>query len=439
MNSDDFANQGTDDNDPVPQANSPRRKVVVVLGMHRSGTSLTTNMLQSMGVTLGDELIPGRKENPLGFFENSQFVAEIKSLEDVLGRRPFRPSGLLPFPPDWLSRDEVVAGRKTLTGLLAESLKRTETGVFGFKDPRTCRFLPLWQQVFEELGVEPLYLLALRHPRATAKSNIARTSLTPQEADLIWMLHYSEAIIHTGAQISVVAEYERWFSDPETQASEVASALGLGDGYDPNRFKEEAGKFVTADYDHSDNGPDVEIGPVVSELYERMRRIGKDDEAASDCLSLARQFHRFIDLVSPWTVACEEQDTLLSLLADAYRASGRARERELQYKAQLNEIDGRFADAAGKHAQPMTTPLGVESPAMAMLRADLVRNNRRSTLLKRDNELLMEHCRRMEEMQRQVVLDDRPDGGVHDMKRIRSERARKMRNTIGRTRYARKD
>ena len=82
MNSDDIANQDPDDNDPVPQENSPRRKVVVVLGMHRSGTSLTTNMLQSMGVTLGDELIPGREENPLGFRE-FQFVTEIKTLEDA--------------------------------------------------------------------------------------------------------------------------------------------------------------------------------------------------------------------------------------------------------------------------------------------------------------------------------------------------------------------
>ena len=123
--------------------------------------------------------------------------------------------------------------------------------------------------------------------------------------------------------------------------------------------------------------------------------------------------------------------------ADASRASGRARERELEQKARAGDLERQLAEIK-RQAQPMATPLGIETPAMEILRAKLVQENRRSILLKRDNELLMEHCRQMEERQRQAALGDRPHGDIRAMKRTRSERARKVRSAIGRPRDARK-
>ena len=50
---------------------------IVVLGMHRSGTSALTGMLHSLGIHLGPEedLKSPQKDNPQGFWENNTLVA----------------------------------------------------------------------------------------------------------------------------------------------------------------------------------------------------------------------------------------------------------------------------------------------------------------------------------------------------------------------------
>ena len=48
-----------------------KKKLIVVLGMHRSGTSVTAKSLQVLGVDLGDNLMPAiRNNNEAGFWED---------------------------------------------------------------------------------------------------------------------------------------------------------------------------------------------------------------------------------------------------------------------------------------------------------------------------------------------------------------------------------
>jgi len=51
--------------------NSP---VIIITGMHRSGTSLTAAFLQKIGLDLGDNLLKGNYWNPKGYFEDIDFV-----------------------------------------------------------------------------------------------------------------------------------------------------------------------------------------------------------------------------------------------------------------------------------------------------------------------------------------------------------------------------
>lgn len=52
------------------------RRIFIIVGMHRSGTSLTAQLCQCMGAYLGEEhdLIAAASENPDGHFENLQIV-----------------------------------------------------------------------------------------------------------------------------------------------------------------------------------------------------------------------------------------------------------------------------------------------------------------------------------------------------------------------------
>ena len=54
--------------------NAPGR-LVLVLGMHRSGTSALARGLRVLGIALGDDLLPAHPCNPKGFFEDAGLYA----------------------------------------------------------------------------------------------------------------------------------------------------------------------------------------------------------------------------------------------------------------------------------------------------------------------------------------------------------------------------
>src|ERR1700677_613707 len=58
---------------------------LVVLGMHRSGTSALTGMLHHLGVVLGEHLMPATADNPRGYWEHADIVKAHERLMAALG------------------------------------------------------------------------------------------------------------------------------------------------------------------------------------------------------------------------------------------------------------------------------------------------------------------------------------------------------------------
>ena len=78
-------------------------RLIVVLGMHRSGTSTIARALQTMGVSLGDKLMPAADgDNPKGFFEDTDIYAlnveMLHALQLARARRIVPPNPLIPRP-----------------------------------------------------------------------------------------------------------------------------------------------------------------------------------------------------------------------------------------------------------------------------------------------------------------------------------------------------
>ena len=57
---------------PHMKANAP---LILVVGMHRSGTSLLGSILEALGVAMPGPLMPGDHHNPGGYFERSDITA----------------------------------------------------------------------------------------------------------------------------------------------------------------------------------------------------------------------------------------------------------------------------------------------------------------------------------------------------------------------------
>ncbi len=134
---------------------------LVIAGFHRSGTSLTARSLHAAGLRLGDGLIEAGPSNPDGHFEHEGIVRFHDRLLVARGRSWDIPAA---------GCDTFTAEEKQEARSLVEPLACSEAGPWGFKDPRVCLFLPLWNEVLDD----PLKLIVYRDPVACMNSLLRR-------------------------------------------------------------------------------------------------------------------------------------------------------------------------------------------------------------------------------------------------------------------------
>src|SRR5580700_153075 len=115
-----------------------RTRLIVVLGMHRSGTSVITRGLKVMGVAVVDRLMPPVEGiNAKGFWEDID-LCELNN--EVLSAPGSDWNDLVSIEPS-----DVQTLRKKGHFPSAVQLLRQKVGsapIFGFKDPRVAKLLP---------------------------------------------------------------------------------------------------------------------------------------------------------------------------------------------------------------------------------------------------------------------------------------------------------
>ena len=91
---------------PIPlnvnQSDTPAKpRIIFVLGMHRSGTSLTTNVLSELGVSLSEDLMPATHENARGYFESQTISFLQDRILASFGLAWDTPTSMRALPPEW--------------------------------------------------------------------------------------------------------------------------------------------------------------------------------------------------------------------------------------------------------------------------------------------------------------------------------------------------
>jgi len=132
-----------------------KERTVLVLGMHRSGTSYLASVLAGMGVRMGDELLAADRGNPRGYFEDRAILSFHKRLlasrsKGLQTRADFLPGA--DFNPDWND------GERAEALALVRSLRKD--GPWGWKEPRTCLFVQEWLRILPDAACVAVY----RHP-----------------------------------------------------------------------------------------------------------------------------------------------------------------------------------------------------------------------------------------------------------------------------------
>ncbi|WP_423370308.1 hypothetical protein [Burkholderia sp. LMG 32019] len=258
-----------------------RQKLIVVLAMHRSGSSAITNMLPVLGVQLGDALLPGIEgNNAKGFFEDGDLNALNIAMLDALGN-------------DWhhlTSLEEIdfeTLRHKGFFGQAVDLLQKKihDADVFGFKDPRVSKLLPFWQQVFAHCQVETHYLITLRNPVSVARSLKERNGFIPGKSYLLWLQHVLPGLIQTDGTSRCIVDYDTFLETPQPYIDLCATRFGLT--IDPRRLAAYETEFLdhslrhtvfsSADFDHEPMCPTM-----VRDAYMSLRACALQEHDLDD-------------------------------------------------------------------------------------------------------------------------------------------------------------
>lgn len=140
---------------------------VLILGMHRSGTSYLASLLQSLGVFIGDDLIGAQLGNPRGHFEERCLLEfHQKALAARIGDagRAFDDGMMHGQPFDF----EPTPAEATEAAAILDRLRRP--GPWGWKEPRTALFAEFWFGLLPSAKA----VLVYRHPLEVHDSMLRR-------------------------------------------------------------------------------------------------------------------------------------------------------------------------------------------------------------------------------------------------------------------------
>ena len=257
--------------------NEDRNALIVVLGMHRSGTSAIARSLQVLGVELGGKLrppVPGN--NAKGFWEDLDINTINIEMLDSLGSDWHYLAPILPGDVDQLRQKGYLA-----RAIQVIQAKTAIPGPFGFKDPRTAKLLPFWKEVFRHVDIPVQYVIAVRHPLSVAKSLEKRDGFPLEKGYLLWLEHTLSILTGTAGEKRILVDYDRLMRWPDAELARLAKALGLR--VDRTRLEEYKTEFLDKDLQHtifkvSDLKSDKAIPPLVAEIHPELVKAASDKE-----------------------------------------------------------------------------------------------------------------------------------------------------------------
>ncbi len=204
---------------------SDARRLVLVVGVGRSGTSLLTGILGQLGFHVPQPEVKADDTNPRGFSEPRWAVDFHKRL--LQARRVTVNDAR---PAAWEKTSAAADDDAVYTELrewLGGQMDQADSVVV--KDPRTGWFLPLWTRASTDLGVEARFVTMLRHP-AEILASAAKSYgdwQTPASRAAAWINVTLETERATRGSRRAFVRYEDLLDDWPREVSRMAELLDL--------------------------------------------------------------------------------------------------------------------------------------------------------------------------------------------------------------------
>lgn len=200
----------------------PSRTALVVLGMHRSGTSALAGVLGHMGADLPQELMPPNESNPHGYFESMKAYWLNDALLTSAGSSW---DDWKPINPDWYQSPRRREYHDRATEMLGLEFGRS--AFFVLKDPRVCRLLPFWKDVLHDNGIRPLFVCTHRHPQEVVASLARREGWSASQGLLLWLRHVLDAEAGSRGAPRVFVSYDMLLADWRQALARISKGLPL--------------------------------------------------------------------------------------------------------------------------------------------------------------------------------------------------------------------
>ena len=286
-------------NNPLPKRDV-HKDAVLVLGMHRSGTSMLAGILDCLGCK-GPRTRPDPSDgNPKGYFE-SRPIFQLN--DEILEAAGTRWDDWQPMREGWFLSSRFNEFRERGAELIASEYDGAS--LIYLKDPRMCRLLPLWQTVFADMGYRVACIHTHRHPVDVATSLKLRESVEvePSLGMLSWLRHTLEAEQASRGLPRIFTSYARLLHDWRGFARGAEEIFGFAWPAMTRGAQERVVRLVEPGLRHHQADIDLFMrDPLVPELFQETLRIlenwagrGEQEEDRAVMNRLLRDF----DLAAP--------------------------------------------------------------------------------------------------------------------------------------------
>lgn len=331
------------------------RTCLLVLGMHRSGTSALTRVLSIAGAKLPATLMGPSKGNDTGHWESDALAAYHDRVLAELGSswRDWRAFDVRLLP---------VSRRRDIKTEIADlvAVEFGEAPIFVVKDPRICRFTSLFLDALDEAAIATRVVLAIRNPLEVVRSLSRRDDTTQTEAILLWLRHVLDSEAASRSRRRVIVSYSALLDDWQSTLARITKGLDISWLYSADEISSQIEQFLDGKHrHHRTTNEDALLEPTlrgwVADTYSAMLVLEQNpgsETALATLDSVRREFQQaspILDRLQAEIRAAhklsEEHDAQRFILDQVVRES-------CEVQAQLSaELEARTSEASSLNDQ----------------------------------------------------------------------------------------
>lgn len=253
------------------------RTAIVVVGMHRSGTSALARMLSLLGASLPRNLNPAGLGNEIGHWEPE---AAVRLNDQILDLAESPVNDVQGPSSEWLQRPAAQAFIDRLKDLIVDEYG--DDPLFVLKDPRISLLFPLWRAALAKLEIRCVAVVISRNPMEVALSLAKRQSLAGdwqswplERGGLLWLRYNLAAEEHTRDVDRAFCDYSTLLDDWRSVARRLGDELKIAWPRSIPDAAAEINGFLSRELRHHQEPEDLDcrqgvwsawIAPIFSEL-----------------------------------------------------------------------------------------------------------------------------------------------------------------------------